>query len=64
MGKVLTRFRTKTAQKPDGAAHTYIAYITIDPLSWFVSVFSLERAKLKKRIIMSFMTSGEGYLRI
>ena len=29
MGKVYTRFLTKTAQKtlPDGAAHTYIAYI-------------------------------------
>ena len=29
MGKVQTRFQTKTAQKtlPDGAAHTYIAYV-------------------------------------
>ena len=29
MGKVYTRFQTKTAQKPlpDGAAHTYMAYI-------------------------------------
>ena len=29
MGKVYTRFQTKTGAKtlPDGAAHTYIAYI-------------------------------------
>ena len=30
MGKVYTRFQTKTEQKPptpDGAAHTYMAYI-------------------------------------
>ena len=29
MGKMYTRFQNKTAQKnhPDGAAHTYVAYI-------------------------------------
>ena len=37
MGKVFTRFQTKTVQKPypaDGAAHTYIAYIREYPVLW------------------------------
>ena len=41
MGKVYTRFLTKTAQKPYplGVAHTYMAYIREYPTVIFLSCF-------------------------
>ena len=41
IGKVYTRFQTKTAQKtlPDGATHTYIAYIREYPTQVTTSIF-------------------------
>ena len=42
MGKVYTLFQTKTAQKtlPDGAAHTYMAYIKEYPPPGLLACFN------------------------
>ena len=44
MGKVYTRFQTKTAKKtlPDGEAHTHIAYIREYPQSFWPVIFGYE----------------------